>query len=326
MRYPAAEKLEIVRLVERSAPPVRRTLAHLGIPRATSYRWCGHYRAGGPEAPADRPSRPDRVRNRIPDGVRGRIVDPAPAEPELSPRGLAVRFTDAEHYLVSEAPVHRLLEARDLIAGPAFIVIKAADELHTKTTAPNQLRQTDFTYLKVVGRGWFHLSTVLDDFSRCAIAWRLCTTMAASDVADTLGLALTASGRTRARVRHRPRLPSDSGPSHVAGDLADRLAGRQREHVRGAPCHPQAQGKTERRHQTPKNRILLENHYLPGELEAKVEAFVEHHGRRRPRESLQNLTPADVHLGRGAAIPRQRERIRRQTIQRRRLLHQQQAA
>src|SRR6478752_1844334 len=101
--------------------------------------------------------------NRIPDDVRSRVVTLALDEPELSPRELAVRFTDAERYFVSEASVYRLLKAHDLITSPAFIVMKAADEFKDKTTAPNQLWQTDFTYLKVTGWSWFYLSTVLDD-------------------------------------------------------------------------------------------------------------------------------------------------------------------
>ncbi len=116
-------------------------------------------------------------------------------EPELSPRELAVRFTDTECYFVSEAGVYRLLKAHDLITSPAFVVIKAADEFRDKTMAPNQLWQTDFTYLKVIGWGWFYLSTILDDFSRHIIAWKLCTTMKAVDVTDTLEMALEASGR-----------------------------------------------------------------------------------------------------------------------------------
>jgi putative transposase len=127
-------------------------------------------------------------------------------------------------------------------------------------------------------------------------------------------------------VQHRPRLLSDNGPSYIAGELADWLASNGMPHTRGAPCHPQTQGKIERWHQTLKNRILLENHYLPGELEAQVAAFVEHYNHRRAHESLQNLTPADVYFGRGPTILRERQRIKRQTIQRRRLLHQQQAA
>jgi putative transposase len=110
--------------------------------------------------------------------------------PELSPRELAVRFTDTENYFVSEASVYRLLKSLDLITSPAFIVIKAADEFGDKTTAINQLWQIDVTYLKVIGWGWMYLSTILDDYSRYIIAWKLCTTMKTSDVTDTLDLAL----------------------------------------------------------------------------------------------------------------------------------------
>ena len=189
MRYSASEKAEIIRLVGQSALPVKRTLEKLGIPRATFYRWCDVYQSGGPEALDDRSPRPDRVWNRIPDDIRERIVQLALDEPTLSPRELAVRFTDTEKYFVSEASVYRLLKAHDLIASPAFIVMKAADEFKDKTTAPNQLWQTDFTYLKVIGWGWFYLSTILDDFSRYIIAWKLCTTMKVEDVTATLDLA-----------------------------------------------------------------------------------------------------------------------------------------
>jgi putative transposase len=326
MRYPAAEKLEIIRIVEQSHQPARHTLAQIGIPRATFYRWYDLYRAGGPEALADRPSRPDRVWNRIPDPVRAKIIVLALEVPELSPRELAVRFTEQESYYVSEASVYRLLKAHDLTTSPAFIVVKAADEFHTKTTAPNQLWQTDFTYLKVIGWGWFYLSTILDDYSRYVVAWKLCTTMRVEDVTDTLTLALQASGCGTARVRHQPRLLSDNGPSYIAGDLATWLERRKIEHIRGAPCHPQTQGKIERWHQTLKNRVLLENYYLPGDLEAQVGAFIEHYNHRRYHESIDNLTPADVHFGRGQAILAERERIKQRTIQQRRLLHQKQAA
>ena len=113
-----------------------------------------------------------RVWNRIPNEVRQQVLEMALDQPELSPRELAVTFTDEKRYFVSEASVYRLLRAHDLITSPAFIVMKAADEFREKTTAPNQLWQTDFTYLKVIGWGWFYLSTVLDDFSqwRCIVA------------------------------------------------------------------------------------------------------------------------------------------------------------
>ena len=326
MRYPASEKLEIIRLVEQSHLPVKRTLEKLGIPRSTFYRWCDLYQAGGPEALNDRSPRPDRVWNRIPDDVRERIRKLALEEPALSPRELAVRFTDTESYFVSEASVYRLLKALDLIASPAFIVMKAADEFADKTTAPNELWQTDFTYLKVIGWGWFYLSSVLDDFSRYIIAWKLCTTMTAEDVTATLDLALKASGLDQAKVVHRPRLLSDNGSSYISADLAKWLDGQNMNHVRGAPYHPMTQGKIERWHQTLKNRILLENYYLPGDLEAEIGAFVTHYNHLRYHESLGNLTPADVYFERGQTILIERERIKRQTITNRRLLHRRQAA
>ena len=326
MRYPDTEKLEIIRLVEQSSLPVRGTLAKLGIPRATFYRWYDRYSTGGPEALNDRPPRPGRVWNRVPDGVRESVIQLALDEPALSPRELAVRFSDTRSYFVSEASVYRLLKARGLIASPAFIVVKAADAFKSKTTAPNQLWQTDFTYLKVIGWGWFYLSTVLDDFSRYIVAWKLCTTMKAEDVTATLDLALRASGLETAKPADRPKLLSDNGSSYIAGDLATWLADRQIKHLRGAPYHPMTQGKIERWHQTLKNRILLENYFLPGDLEAQIAAFVDDYNHRRYHESIDNLTPADVYFGRGPAILVKRERIKRQTIANRRLQHRLQAA
>jgi transposase InsO family protein len=326
MRYPASEKLEIIRLVESSHLSARRTLQKLGIPRSTFNRWYDRFLAGGVDALEDRRPRPSRVWNRIPDQVRDQIIELALNVPELSPRELAVTFTDTKGYFVSESSVYRLLKVYDLITSPAFIVIKAADEFHDKTTAPNQLWQTDFTYLKVIGWGWFYLSTVLDDFSRYIIAWKLCTTMKAGDVTDTLTMALTASGCDSARVLHKPKLLSDNGPSYIAAELAEWIDANGMSHVRGAPLHPQTQGKIERWHQTLKNRILLENYFLPGDLERQVAAFVDHYNHRRYHESIGNLTPADVYFGRGDIIMLERERIKRETITQRRLLHRKAAA
>ena len=326
MRYPASEKIEIIRIVEQSSLSARRTLEQIGVPRATFYRWYDLYQTGGPEALEDRPAQPSRVWNRIPDDVRAAILTLALEQSELSPRELAVRFTDERGYFVSEATVYRLLKAHDLITSPAFIVIKAASEFTDKTTRPNEMWQTDFTYLKIIGWGWMYLSTILDDFSRYIIAWKLCTTMKAGDVTDTLQLALAGSGCDQAHVRHKPRLLSDNGSSYISGDLATWLGDRKMTHVRGAPYHPQTQGKIERWHQTLKNRILLENYFLPGDLEGQIDAFVEHYNHRRYHEGIDNVTPADAHFGRRPAILAERARIKRDTIRHRRLLHRKLAA
>ena len=326
MRYAASEKLEIIRLVEESHLSARQTLAKLGIPRTTFYRWYDRYLQRGEAGLQDQSPKPKHVWNRIPDEVRRKVVKLALKETELSPRELAVTFTDIESYFVSEASVYRVLKAHDLITSPAFIVIKAASEFKDKTTATNQLWQTDFTYLKVLGWGWFCLSTILDDYSRYIISWKLCTNMRAEDVTDTLDLALQASGCDQVNVVHKPRLLSDNVSSYVSGDLAEWLQDKGMKHSRGAPYHPQTQGKIERWHQTLKNRILLENYFLPGDLEAQIEAFVDQYNHQRFHESLNNVTPADVYFGRDKAILQQRERIKRKTLEARRLHHRQRAA
>ena len=326
MRYAASEKLEIIRLVEESHLSARQTLAKLGIPRTTFYRWYDRYLQRGEAGLQDRSPKPKHVWSRIPDEVRRKVVKLALKETELSPRELAVTFTDKENYFVSEASIYRILKSHDLITSPAFIVIKAASEFKDKTTAVNQLWQTDFTYLKVLGWGWFYLSTILDDYSRYIISWRLCTNMRAEDVTDTLDLALQASGCDQVHVIHKPRLLSDNGSSYVSGDLAEWLQEKGMKHSRGAPYHPQTQGKIERWHQTLKNRILLENYFLPGDLKAQVKAFVDHYNHQRYHESLNNVTPADVYFGRDKAILKQRERIKRKTLEARRLHHRQLAA
>ena len=321
MRYAAAEKLEIIRLVEQSSLPVRRTLDQLGIPRSTFYCWYDRYRAGQAEGLQDRPPAPRRVWNKLPAAVTQKVLELALKEPQLSPRELAVSFVDRQQYFVSEASVYRLLKAHDLITSPAFILLKAADHFAQPTTAPNQLWQTDFTYLRVIGWGWFYLSTVLDDFSRYILAWKLCTTMTATDVSDTLALALRISGLERVRVRHRPRLLSDNGPSYVSARLGSWLAEHGMTHTRGKPYHPMTQGKIERYHRSMKNQILLENYYLPGQLEARLAEFVDYYNSRRYHESLKNLTPADVYFGRAQTVLSWRQNIKLKTIELRRRLH-----
>ena len=116
----------------------------------------------------------------------------------------------------------------------------------------------------------------------------------------------------------KKRLAGDTGRQATSGEVMD--------HLRGAPYHPQTQGKIERWHQTLKNRILLENYYLPGDLENQISAFVDHYNNQRYHESIGNVTPADAYFGRHTAIIEKRKRIKKLTTQNRRLNHQSQAA
>ena len=326
MRYPASEKLEIIRTVEGSHLPTKQTLDMLGIPRSTFYRWYDLYLEDGLDGLSDKSPSPKSVWNRIPDDRRDDLIEFALEHEALTARELAVKYTDEKRYYVSESSAYRILKEADLITAPDYVVIKAAEEFKDKTTAINHMWQTDFTYFKIIGWGWYYLSTILDDYSRYIIAWKLCSTMRASDVTETIELALAASGCDQAVVQHKPRLLSDNGSCYISGELAEWMQKQEMEHIRGAPFHPQTQGKIERWHQTMKNRILLENYYLPGNLEQQIGAFVDHYNNHRYHESLNNVTPADVYFGRDKDILRERKKIKKQTIQYRRLQHQRQAA
>jgi putative transposase len=313
----AAEKREAIRLVEESDLSARRTLRELQLPRATFYRWYRRYREAGLEGLQPRAAGVRRYWNRIPAQVRQTVVDLALATPERTPRELAWQVTDREGHFVSESSVYRILKAYDLIPSPAFIVLTAAQRFPHPTHRPNELWQTDFTYLQVVSWGWYYLSTVLDDYSRYILAWTLRTTMGATDVMETLDLARAAAGLDIVPVVHRPRLLSDNGPCYLSGHLATYLEAHGLAHTRSAPYHPMTQGKIERYHRSLKNVVKLDQYYTPWELERAIARFVENYNHRRYHESLQNVTPADVYHGRQATLLARRARIKQRTLQRR---------
>ncbi len=177
--------------------------------------------------------------------------------------------------------------------------------------------QTDFTYFRIIHWGWYDLSTVLDDFSRYIIAWKLSPTMGATDVTETLDEAIAITGVDQVKVKHRPRLLSDNGPAYLSSELREYLGERRMAHTRGAPYHPQTQGKIERYHRTMKNVVKLQHYYFPEELKAALKDFVSYYNNERYHESLDNVTPADVYFGRQYAVLSKRSKIKRRTMERR---------
>lgn len=318
MRYSKAEKMEMIRLVEESGLSIRRTLRELGINRSTFYAWYRRYAEDGYDGLADRTPRPKKFWNRIPQPVKKQVVDIALDKTDLSPRELAWHITDTYGYYISESSVYRILKAYDLITSPAYIVVSAADHFKQPTRGVHELWQTDFSYFRIVGWGWYYLSTVMDDYSRYIIAWKLSVNMAATDVMDTLDMARERAGIDQVQVRHRPRLLSDNGPCYLSRDLKAYLEEHGMAHTRGARYHPQTQGKIERYHRSIKNVINLQNYYLPGELEQEIEMFVEYYNNHRYHESLDNLTPASVYCGMKRERLSVRAMIKRETMKLRR--------
>ena len=316
MKATPSEKQETIRLVEGSDLGVKRTLAELGVPRSTFYRWYAAYAEHGFEGLADKP-RSQKFWNRIPEGERQKVLEVALQCPELTPRELAWKITDAHGSFISESSVYRILKGADLVTSPAYMVLKAKDRFDQPTRRVNELWQTDFTYFKVVAWGWYYLLTVLDDYSRYILGWKLFTGMASGDVKEVLDGAIEATGVEHVEVRHRPRLLSDNGPCFISKELREYLEEREIQHTRCKPYHPMTQGKIERYHRTLKNVVLLENYWMPGDLELEVERFVKYYNHERVHESLGNLTPADVYLGRERKIRTAREKLKQQTLKRR---------
>jgi len=317
VRRTASEKMEIIHLVEGSDLPVKMTLRQLGVPRSTFYGWYGRYEMFGFDGLQDKKPAPRPRWNAIPEKIQNEVLDLALECTDLSPRELACRYTDENRYFVSESSVYRILKAADLITSPAYILMSASDAFKDPTTRVHEMWQTDFTYFRIIHWGWYYLSTVLDDFSRYIIAWKLSSTMGATDVTETLDEALAITGVDQVRVKHRPRLLSDNGSAYVSGELRDYLDKRRMDHTRGRPYPPQTQGKIERYHRTMKNVVKLENDYFPGELEAALRDFVAYYNNERYHESLDNVTPADAHFGRKFEVVSKREKIKERTMRKR---------
>ena len=273
--------MEIIRLVEESDLPLRSTLRQLGVPRSTFYGWYQRYDIQGFDGLEDKKTIRRPCWNSIPSAVRDQVLDLALEHTDLSPRELACRYTDEKRYFVSESSVYRILKQADLITSPAYVLMSASDAFKNPTTRVHEMWQTDFTYFRIIHWGWYYLSTVLDDFSRYIIAWKLSPTMGATDVTETLDKALAITGVDQIQVNHRPRLLSDNGSAYVSGELREYLEERKMRHTRGAPYHPQTQGKIERYHRTMKNIIKLEHYYYPEELKAALRDFVAYYNNER---------------------------------------------
>ena len=326
MRYSQAEKMEVIRIVEGSGLGVKATLRELGINRSTFYDWYRRYLDDGYDGLAPEKSWRRRFWNSIPEEVKRKVIELALDNPGESPRQLALMMTDKYDYFISESSVYRILKGEDLISTPDFTVLTARDRFPEPTRRVNELWQTDFTYLKVVHWGWYYLSTVLDDYSRYILSWRLCRRMTAEEVKATVESAVLLTGVEHVNVVNRPRLLSDNGSAYVSGEFSEYLKFRGIDHTRGKPFHPMTQGKIERYHRSLKNVVLLDNYYSPEELEREIASFVTYYNNERYHESLNNVTPADVYYGRAQRVLERRESIRRRTMRERRRVYEQTVA
>ena len=314
MRFSAEEKTEIVLLVSRSPEGVNKSLHSLGIHKRTFYNWYHAYCKDGIDGLAPK-SRSKRQWNYIPDDQRELVVEMALEYPDRSSRELAVKMVDETGMYISESSVYRILKERGLIQPAYHSFMIAGDEFHTKTKFVNEMWQTDFTYFNIKGGGWYHLSTILDDYSRYIIHCELCKGMKAEDVMRTVDAAMI---KAKIRSKAPPKILSDNGSCYISKDLNSFLTDKYGiDQIHGKPGHPQTQGKIERYHRSLKSVVNLHHYYSPDQLTEAIREYVDYYNKERYHESLNNLTPQDVYLGRGELILKERQRIKEQSLKNR---------
>jgi putative transposase len=320
----AAEfKLEILRAVEACPLPVVEALKQLGIPRSTYYRWRRNFRRRGGAGLHDRPSSRSRVWNQILPAERDRVLELAWLYAEWSPRELSCYLTDNGGFSISESSVYRILKAEGLIREMELKTFPASPEYHLKTSGPNEQWQTDATYLLIKNWGWYYLISVLEDFSRRILAWRLQSAMTAADFSEVVEAACEATGIQEAPLERRPRLVTDNGSALISKDFGQYLEAKGLGHILASPYHPQTTGKIERYHRSCKERINLIVWETPEELEQEIAVFIDYYNRRRYHEALGNVTPDDVYFGRRDSIQTKRRRLKAKTLAHRRALNAQ---
>jgi putative transposase len=309
---------EVLSQVEKIDRGKGKLLAKLQVPRSTYYRWRSQQRQGKLGSSSQNPKIPW---NRLSSQEEAVVLANARKHPDLSSRQLAAWITDHQDFSVSEATVYRILRRAGLVKSPELKLL-AGKEYHRKTTGPHQLWATDASYFRVVGWGYYYLVTVMDDYSRFVLAWKLQTDMTADSLIEVVQLAVDATGMTEVPVEDRTRLLSDNGAGYVSRAFRDYLHLVGIHHILASPFHPQTNGKLERYHQSIKQEVNQLPYEMPADLEQAIAEFVDYYNYRRYHKALGNITPDDVLQGRRDSILAKRKEVQTQTLRRRQLHNQ----
>jgi putative transposase len=307
----AEEKSEVISRVERVQWGKRRLLTQLQVPKSTYYRW----RARALQGKQDSSTASTRIPwNRLSSPEEAAVLAAARESPEWSSRQLATWITDNQDLSVGESTVYRLLKREGLVK-PTEMKLVAGKEYQRKTSGPHQMWATDASYFRVVGWGYYYMVTVMDDYSRFILAWKLQLDMTSDSLIQVVQLAIDATGMTEVPLEDRTRLLSDNGPGYVSRAFRDYLGLVGIRHILAAPYHPQTNGKLERYHQSIKQEVNQVPYEVPGDLEEAISGFVDYYNHRRYHKALSNVTPDDVLRGRRDGILIRRREVKAQTLQ-----------
>lgn len=314
----AGEKAQVIGEVERDGRGRRKRLQEMGISRSTYYWWRKR------RAPRQHEANPrdGRPWNRLRPEEEALIVAAARELPTWRSRQLAAWLTDQRSLAVSASTVYRILRREGLVKR-AEEQLRAGKEYQHKTTGPHQLWATDASYFRVVGWGYYYLVTVMDDYSRFILAWKVQRDMTAHSLIEVVQEAVDATGMDRVPVQDRTRLLSDNGSGYVSRAFREYLQLVGVRHILASPFHPQTNGKLERYHRTLKADVNQVPYEVVHELEQAIRDFVGFYNERRYHKALRDVTPADMLYGRRDAILARRKEVQRETFERRRRYNQQ---
>jgi len=181
---------------------------------------------------------------------------------------------------------------------------------------------TDASYFRVSGWGYYYTVTVMDDYSRSILAWKLQVDMTADSLIQVVQLAVDITGMTEVPLEDRTRLLSDNGSGYVSRAFRDYLSLVGIRHIRAAPYHPQTNGKLERYHQSIKHEVNQVPYEAPSDLEVAITGFVDYYNNRRYHKALGNVTPDDVLKGRREEILIKRREVKARTLTQRKRYNQ----
>ena len=292
----------------------RRQLRVLGIPKSTYYRWRQQAHGG-----KERSWR--QAWNRLTSEEEATVLAVAREMPEWRSRQLAAWLTDQQGLAVSESTVYRLLRREGLVKAAEGQLL-AGKEYHRKTTGPHQLWATDASYFRVVGWGYYYLVTVMDDFSRFILAWKLQEDMTTDSLIEVVQETIDTTGMDDVPVQDRTKLLSDNGSGYISRAFREYLQQVGIRHILASPFHPQTNGKLERYHRTLKTEVNQVPYEVVSDLEGAIGAFVDFYNHRRYHKALGNVTPADVLHGHREAILALRKEVQKTTFERRRRYNQ----
>jgi len=313
----AERKLEVLRAVEGCGVPVGEALSKLEVCASTYYRWRRRFRMAGAEALKDRTPYRERNWNQLLPMERDQVLEVALRYPERSSREISCQVADTCGYTVSESTVYRLIRQAGLIKPSDTRRFAASAEYRVKTQRPNQMWQTDATYLLVKNWGWYYLISILDDYSRRLQAWRLQGAMDVEAFSEVVELACEATGMDAVLCARRAKLLSDNGAALISKPFGQYLEARGIGHIFASPYHPQTNGKIERYHRSCKEQVNLFTWETPMQLEQEIARFIAFYNGQRYHEALGNVTPDDVYYGRRESILERRAKLKAQTLSRR---------